>query len=534
MEINTIMLQKIEFCGGNQNKGCIGRDSRKPSKNKHRLGWTSPVLFLLSFVALQVDAAGSFSVIHPPSSPQFTALPLTPNPASVFTLSKDSSLTSDSITHLTMNNNISIKAAKYKLESAEHNYNLFESKYTQFSPFNMSTGVERGRYNLYEGRTSVGIEKEYFGGGSISADIGSRNIWGDDLPNGNTQFVETKVQFPLFSSNRRLTRIIERTFEENELYSAQLDYVNTIRNNIKGALSQYFDYIPRSQILKMFRVRKEELVQLKASASLSGRSEDRQQLDGEINSLTSRIQGWEIEVQSLMIEMEQKIGIEDIGKYKVYMIGLDFSLGDYFGAFYVSASQDKLLELALENDTELMVLELIRINAFEKKRLAQKGKWDIFLSIKGQYNFNEEIGGRDLDPYYEVGSEIVVKRFDRSVLLNTIQKSDADILNIDMTMKNRCNIMSAEISQKKIALLIAKDQVLSARKSIGSWEQVCTLKKSGFMKGEETADNYIQAFRSLTGAMQEELDYENDYLDRIRDFDYICGKYFTLLGIDAY
>ncbi len=34
--------------------------------------------------------------------------------------------------------------------------------------------------------------------------------------------------------------------------------------------------------------------------------------------------------------------------------------------------------------------------------------------------------------------------------------------------------------------------------------------------------------------MEEELDYENDYMDRIRDFDYICGKYFNLLGIDAY
>ncbi len=468
------------------------------------------------------------------ASVQCAASPTKENPISVFTQPKEYSLTSESIVHLTMENNVRIKAAKYKLESAQYNYKLFESKYTQFSPFNMKTGVKRDRYNLYEGRSSVGIEKAYFGGGSISADIGARNIWGDDFPNSNTQFVETQVQFPLFSSNRKLTRIIERTFEENELYSAQLDYVNTIRNAIKGALAQYFDYIPRSQILQMLRRRKEELVQLEAGAQLSGRIDDRQQLGSEINLLTSRIQGWEIEVQSLMIEMEQKIGIQNIGKYKMDMIGLDFNPEDYFGNFYVSASQGKLLELALKNDTELMVLELIRINAVEKKRLAQKGKWDIFLSIRGQYNFNDEIGNRNLDPYYEVGSEIVVKRFDRSVLLNTIQKSDADILNIDMTMKNRRNIMSAEIAQKKIALLIAKDQVLSSRKSIGSWKQVYTLKKSDFMKGDETADNYIQAFRSFIDALQEELDYENDYLDRIRDFDYICGRYFTLLGIDAY
>jgi outer membrane protein TolC len=218
----------------------------------------------------------------------------------------------------------------------------------------------------------------------------------------------------------------------------------------------------------------------------------------------------------------------------VDMIQLDFNSSNYFGAFYVSALHKVILDLAIKNDTELMVLDLIKSNAYEKKRLAQKGKWDIFLSIGGQYNFNEELGGQQLESYYEVSSDIVVKRFDRSVLLNTIQKSDADILYIDMTMKDRRIEMDSEIAQKKIALLIAKDQVRSSRKTLESWIQIHALKKEGFRQGNETVENYIQAFRSLIATMQEELNYENDYLDRIRDFDYICGKYFNLLGLDAY
>ena len=433
-----------------------------------------------------------------------------------------------------MDNNVRIKAAKHKRESAEYNFKLFESRYTQFSPFNMNAGVERDQYNRYEGETTVGVEKEYFGGGSISADIGTQNFWGNQLPDRNSQFVKTTVQFPLFSSNRKLTRIIERTFEENELYSAQLDYVNTIRNTIKKALEGYYDYIPRSQTLEMLRGYKEGLIQLKESAQLDGRAIDRQLLEGEINSLVSRIQGWETEVRSLMIEMEQWIGIEDIGKYSVDMIELDFNQANYFGEFYVSTPQGEILGLALKNDTELMVLELIKNNAFEKKRLAQKGKWDIFLSLGGQYNFNGQVGGQDLGSYYEVSSDIVVKRFDRSVLLNTIQKSDADILYIEMTMEDRRIAMASRIAQKKISLLTAKEQVFSSRKALGSWIQIHALKKEEFARGDESVENYIQAFRSLIDTMEEELDYENDYLDRIRDFDYICGKYFNLLGIDAY
>ena len=43
---------------------------------------------------------------------------------------------------------------------------------------------------------------------------------------------------------------------------------------------------------------------------LTDRQLEQQQLEGEINSLTSRIQGWEIEVQSLAIEMERWISIK--------------------------------------------------------------------------------------------------------------------------------------------------------------------------------------------------------------------------------
>ena len=232
--------------------------------------------------------------------------------------------------------------------------------------------------------------------------------------------------------------------------------------------------------------------------------------------------------------MQRWIGITNFEEYTVKSIDLDFDNATYFGKYYVFAPFDDILEKAILNDTELKVLELIQENAIEKKRLAEKGEWDIFLSLGGRYNFNDKINNINHAPYYKAQLGIEIKRFDQSILSNTIQKAEADIHYIRTTMKDRRIQMSSEITEKKATLLTKKVQVLSSRKSLNSWLQIHDLKKDNFKNGKETVDNYIQAFRSLIKTMEETLYHENKYLDAIRDFDYICGVYFKLLGIEAY
>ncbi len=440
----------------------------------------------------------------------------------------------ESIMRLTMDNSSRIKAAKHKLESAQFNFKLFESEFTQFTPFKMNSEIQGDRNKDFESSTSIGIQKEFFDGSSVGAFWGNRNIWGEGVPDENTQFLEAEVQFPLFSSNRKLNRIIKRTFEENELFSAQLDYVNTIRRTIRNALEMYYDYVPREQILQRLKIYKDNLIELRNSDELGDRFVEQQQLEGEINSLTSRIQGWEIDVQSLLIRMKRWIAAINFDSYTIKPIELDFELEDYFGDYYVSAPYDEILQKAIQNDTELKVLALIKKNAIEKRRLAEKGKWDIFLSVEGQYNYRDRISNIEHAPYYKAVTGLAIKRFDKSILRNTIQKAKADILNIETTMEDRRIEMASEITQKKITLLTKKEQVLSSRKSLNSWQKIHDIKIDSFLKGTETVDNYIQAFRTLKNTMIESLHHENKYMDAIRDFDYICGEYFQFLGIDAY
>ena len=162
-----------------------------------------------------------------------------------------------------MDNSSRIKAAEHKLESAQYNFKLFESEFTQFTPFKMNSEIRGDINNIYESEISIGLQKEFFDGSSIDAYVGNSNVWGERLNDGNTQFIKAEVQFPLFSSNRKLKRIIKRTFEENELYSARLDYVNSIRNTIRNSLEMYYDYVPRAKILQRLKIYKDNLIKLK-------------------------------------------------------------------------------------------------------------------------------------------------------------------------------------------------------------------------------------------------------------------------------
>jgi len=440
----------------------------------------------------------------------------------------------ETIMRLTMDHSAQIKAAKYKLESARYNFKLFESEYTTFTPLNMSSDVQGNQDREFESETSLGVRKEYFDGSSVDAALGNSASWGGALTEERSQFIKTEIQFPMFSSNRKLNRIIKRTFEENELYSAQLDYVNTIRRTIENALETYYDYVPRAKTLARMRQYKQQLVELKNNPTLQQRETDQQQLEDEINALTSQIQGWEIEVESLLIEMKRWIGADNLDQFSVRSVDLDFDTPGYSGEYYVVASYDEILKKAILNDTELKVLDLIRENAIEKKKLAEKGKWDIFLSLGGRYIFKDQVGGRDQDPFYTAGTGIEIRRFDSAIIKNTIYKAQADIKQVEMTMEDRRLEMASDITRKKATLLTKQEQVLSSRVSLASRQQIHDLKLANFIQGTETVDNYLQAFRSLVSTMETSLSYENRYLDTLRDFDYICGEYFQFLGIDAY
>ena len=110
----------------------------------------------------------------------------------------------ETIMRITYKNNVRIKSAYYKLESAKYNFKLFESEYTQFNPIIINSELSGNSEEEYRNETSVGFQKEFFDGSSVKSEIGSGSYFGRGSGGRYNQYVEAEVEFPLFMSSRKM------------------------------------------------------------------------------------------------------------------------------------------------------------------------------------------------------------------------------------------------------------------------------------------------------------------------------------------
>jgi len=433
----------------------------------------------------------------------------------------------EAIIKITYEHNPRIAAARHKLRSAEYNYRLFESEYSQFTPFILGSSLEKSSGRNLSGRLTVGVRKEFFDGSSVSLNLGNEAEWSAESLE-NEQFLEARLEFPLFSSNRKLSRIIKRTFEENELYGARLGYVEQVRWVIRGALEEYYDLICRSKILEVLKGYKAQLESLLVERWVKDHPSEGEQIRDEISSLDSEIKGWEVVVSSKKVQLQRKMGLESLEGYRIEPVPLGLGEDDYYGRHYVEESYEEVIRRAIANDVEIKVLKSVMKAAEEKKLLAEKGKWDIFASVGGQYSYEGSDGGRD----YSFSVGLNIKRFDRSVLNYSLLKAEEDILNVRARIRDRELEIAARIRQEKGEAENRRRQLESLYGSLKSRERMYRIKLERYLKGEEAVDNLIQAFRSLLETHVRCYRVGNDYLDNIRDLDFLCGVYFGKLGME--
>jgi len=432
----------------------------------------------------------------------------------------------EAIIKITYEHNPRIAAARHKLRSAEYNYRLFESEYSQFTPFILGSSLEKSSGRNLSGRLTVGVRKEFFDGSSVSLNLGNEAEWSAESLE-NEQFLEARLEFPLFSSNRKLSRIIKRTFEENELYGARLGYVEQVRWVIRGALEEYYDLICRSKILEVLKGYKAQLESLLVERWVKDHPSEGEQIRDEISSLDSEIKGWEVVVSSKKVQLQRKMGLESLEGYRIEPVPLGLGEDDYYGRHYVEESYEEVIRRAIANDVEIKVLKSVMKAAEEKKLLAEKGKWDIFASVGGQYSYEGSDGGRD----YSFSVGLNIKRFDRSVLNYSLLKAE-EVLNVRARIRDRELEIAARIRQEKGEAENRRRQLESLYGSLKSRERMYRIKLERYLKGEEAVDNLIQAFRSLLETHVRCYRVGNDYLDNIRDLDFLCGVYFGKLGME--
>ena len=441
----------------------------------------------------------------------------------------------DAIIYITYEHNPRLAAARHKLRSAEYNYDLFESEYSQFIPLVLDSRMRRS-YEESEkstsGKLAAGLRKEFFDGSSVSVDVGNETGWNSG---GRThdQFIESQLEFPLFSSNRKLSRIIKRTFEENELHSARLDYVEQVREALRDAQEEYYDLIAHTQKLDAFRENRKRLEALLDERRVQEHPADRQQIEDEINSLNSDIRGGEVQVASLEIRLQRELGLKSLEGFRIEPVPLGLGQTEYYGKHYVDEDYEILLERAVDNDVEIKVLHRVRESALEKKRLAEQGRWDSFVTVDGQYSYAGFNGDDDPENDYSMGVGLRVKKFDTKVLEYSRLKAEEDILNVEARIRDRELETATRIYQEKGEAENRRKQLESLYESLLSRKSMYTTKRESYLKGEESIDNLLQAFRSLLDTESRCYEVGNDYFSNVRDLDYRCAVYFQKLGIEV-
>lgn len=433
-------------------------------------------------------------------------------------------ITADTVIELAFARNPGIRAARYQLESAQHNFDLFESELSQFTPLVLDSKLLRDRDAHKGAEITAGMERAFFNGASAALNVGNNSRF-ERGSREHAQFVASEVEFPLFSSNTRLERLSERTFEENDLQEARLDYIDEVREQIEDAQATFYEWTEATSMLRAHTLHRDNLALLTEAADGNNRLE----LLDRIQALDSDIRVWELRIATREIQLSQLLVIPPDSIASISEVHIDVTSPDHLGRHYVAEPFPRILKRALTHDTESEILRSVIENAEEKIRLAERGKWDITVALDGRYNYGES--GPGSDNSYSAGMGLRLKKFDRKVLRHSRSKALADVHSAEAQIEQRAARLQSRIGEHKAELDNLVDRISQLTSLRESRHQIYTFKRQDYLGQAITLDELLNASRNLLAA---EGDYHAaiaEYLNTIRSLDSVCGVYFAKLGI---
>jgi hypothetical protein len=441
------------------------------------------------------------------------------------------SINIESIIQLVFGENPEVVAIRYALEAAEFQFKDFVRNLSQFTPLLFRSAVARDQRQYEEGQvysSRVGMEKEFFDGSSIFTGVGHRGNFGD-AESGKGQFLETDITFPLFGSNTTLRRITSRSREENELLNARLEYVDTIRDNIRMA---QFNYIDLQTHLERVAMRNECIEDYKGFLAIP-RAEsnpvERQQIETAIQSEEADLVIYDQILNNILIRLRFSIGQEEISLSQVN--SFDLYAKDYYGKSYLSRTVDELLEEADRNDINIRVLENARKSSYEKKRLAEEGKWDVFVDLNAQYDINGDGSLRD-DNGYLMGLGLRITKIDPVLLGYSLSRAAAEINKYNSLIRAQQLRTKNQIDREWFTARNRRQQFEELYASVESQRRVYLQKRKDYAEGNETIDNLIDSRKQIMLTQMTLSHSLEGFYSSIVRLDHACGVYFSKLGIN--
>ena len=437
----------------------------------------------------------------------------------------------NSIVALVFRVNPEVAAARYAQEAAEFQFKDFERNLSQFTPFISESLVRRDDLHPFEDnsyRTAIRAEKEFFDSSSAFAGVGHRGQFGDS-GSASSQFVEGGGTVALASSNTTLRRITDRSREENEMFNARLEYVDTLRDSIQEAQERYFQFLETIKMTEYVEACIEDFLDLLESERARNSAADSNQIKSDIDVMRAERVHIKERIDVMVADLGLAIGSGGLERRQVE--DFDFYAEDFYGRHYLERSAEELMESAARNDITIRVLKNARTSSIEKRRLALEGTWDAFLDALGEADVAGS-GDYEESDGYSVFSALRADKIDSTLLkyslgraLSEIKKYDALIRQQDLKTKN-------EITEN---LMIAKGRRVQYEKlleTIRSKESICAQKRRDYLEGRDTVDYLLANRKELTWLYVRVNSVLRDYYSSIAELDSACGVYFDRLGIE--
>ncbi len=444
-----------------------------------------------------------------------------------------------SIIQITFQKNMEIAASRFDIEAAKYQFQRFERNLSEFVPFIIETNADRDLESYEDGShrisdtedqaaASVGFEKEFFDGKKISASSGVRMSSDGNGDNGHP-FIGAEMKFPLFSSFTTLKRVTERSFEESELLSAWLDFIDTVRDSISDSHEAYVEVEEAAGIRLLIDRAIEDLETILDSPFIIERENDRLQLEDEIQAYQTERVNVLGDVDASIIELMETLGLNEVTLDDLRRFGM-INDSDFYGKHYVESDLEWLTQEATENDVEIRVLNVARDNAELKKELAKKGKWDILGNLSAEYDFAER--GDDLrrKSGYQVGLGFSIQRNDPKLLLLSMRQAGAEIKRFSAQIEWRERKVKHLIQRRVSQARSTMELIESLQRSRTLRQSVFTQKLKSYLAGEDTVENLIKARDSLFDTEENIVERHADFYQTVIELDVASGFYFKQLG----
>ncbi len=440
-------------------------------------------------------------------------------------------INADSIVQLIFGQNPEIAAARYAVKAAEYQFKDFERNLSQFTPVLLRSSVKRDERDPDEDQEyilRVGAEKDFFNGASVFAGVGHKGEFGDS-GGAESQFVETDITLPLFSSNTTLRRITDRSREENEMINSRLDYIDMLRDNIRSTQERYYKLLlareavrSRVECLSDYRL-------ILEMPRVQSNPAERSQVESDIQLIQRDIALYEQQVNVSLLYLRLAIGLESLSPGQLEEV--DFYDESYYGQGYLEQTAQELLIKARQNDIKIRVLENARTNSREKKRLAIEGKWDVFIDLNAQLDVSGSGGLKD-ENGYEVTMGLRIQRVDPVLLEYSLGRAVAEIKKYDAMIREQQLSTKNRIDRELTIAKSRRKQYDKIVQAIASRRKTYAEKVESFADRKDTVDDLLSYRYSIVSLYQDVHRALSEYYESVMWLDHACAVQLAKLGID--